>query len=200
MPAKNTVRTWAIPGYYHIYNRGAGNQTIFNDSQDRKKFLKLISRYITPLDDRDDTEPAYPYYPVEIVAYCLMNNHFHLLLYQQEDTESISGLMKSVSTAYTMYVNKKYKKSGHLFQGIFKASYINNETYLAHITRYIHMNPRTYKTYKWSSIASYLGGESILPVNSFLINDMTPTQYLEFLESYESRREDLDDIKGALAL
>lgn len=199
MPSKNTVREWDVPAYYHIYNRGANGATIFSNSQDKQKFLSLIERYITLQEDREDSERDYPYYPVEVIAYCLMGNHFHLFLYQEDDPWAISGLLRSVSTSYTMYRNKKYKTHGHLFQSVFKASRVRDEEYFKHITRYIHMNPRTYKTYRWSSLRAYLGGESELAVNSYRVNDMTTSGYMKFLEEYESKKAELELLKEQLA-
>lgn len=157
MPSRNTVKQYDTNSYYHVYNRAVGGQKLFRDSADKRKFLSLVERYATSKDDRDDAEKSYPEYEIEINAYCLMGNHFHMLIYQMSDIDALSGLMKSVSTAYSMYFNKKYKSHGHVFQSIFKASRIQDEAYLLHITRYIHMNPRIYMTYRWSSIGAYIG-------------------------------------------
>ena len=197
MPSKNLVRSFDTPAFYHVYNRGAGKQLIFHDSTDRRKFLSLLRRHLIPSDDPNDT---YPLYDVEIVAYCLMGNHYHLLLYQEVDPHEISGLMKSVATAYTMYFNRRYKSSGHLFQGPFRASHISNDAYLAHISRYIHLNPRTYKTYYWSSLKYYLGRESSDMVHSERVLEVTPQAYGEFLEDYTDRREVLKSVRDELAL
>lgn len=200
MPAKNTIRNYDVSAFYHVYNRGAGKQIIFHDDIDREKFLSLFARYLDPEDDsvRADGMP-YAKYDLEMVAYCLMDNHFHLLLYQDSDPEAISQFMKSTLTAYTMYYNMRHKASGHLFQGAFKASQITSDEYLLHITRYIHMNPRSYMRYKWSSIASYLGGE----VPSWLYPDrilaMKPAEYKQFLQDYEGRQAELKVLKDQLA-
>lgn len=201
MPNKNTLRESDIDAYYHVYNRGAGKQPIFHDDQDRLKFLSLFARHLDPTDTsvRGDGLP-YPSYDVELVAYCLMDNHFHLLLYQGEDTEGLSGLMKSVGIAYTMYFNKKYRASGHLFEGQYKSSRIDSDQYLLHITRYIHMNPRYYLRYRWSSIGAYLGKESPPWLNSNRINTMSPSQYRAFLKSYEEQKAELDLLKEQLVV
>lgn len=160
------VMAYAITKYYEAIRhqcllsrlqpwRGRSKPLLDND--DRHKFLALIARYVTPKDERNDSEKEYPKYDVEINAYCLMGNHFHLLIYQTDDRDALSSLMRSVSTAYSMYYNRKYKRYEHVFQGVFKASQITDETYLLHITRYIHMNPRTYKTYRWSSLRAHTG-------------------------------------------
>lgn len=200
MPAKNTIRNYDVSAFYHVYNRGAGKQIIFHDDIDREKFLSLFARYLDPSDDSVRADGLlYAKYDLDVVAYCLMDNHFHLLLYQDSDPSAISQFMKSTLTAYTMYYNMRHKASGHLFQGAFKASQITSDEYLLHITRYIHMNPRSYMRYKWSSIASYLGGE----VPSWLYPDrilaMKPAEYKQFLQDYEGRRAELKVLKDQLA-
>lgn len=199
MPSRNTVKKYDIETYYHVYNRGAGNQKLFLDSSDKRKFLSLIERYITPKDDRDDSEKSYPEYDIEINAYCLMGNHFHLLVYQTEDKDALSGLMRSVSTAYSMYFNKKYKRHGHVFQSVFKASRITDESYLLHITRYIHMNPRTYMTYRWSSLSTYLGRGYVDWLKPDRITVMSPLEYEIFLVEYEDKKAELEEMKIQLA-
>lgn len=195
----NTVKEYDTRTYYHVYNRGAGGQKIFIDSSDKRKFLSLIARYVTPKDDRDDAEKTYPEYDIEINAYCLMGNHFHLLVYQTDDKDALSGLMRSVSTAYSMYYNKKYRQRGHVFQSIFRASRITDESYLLHTTRYIHMNPRTYKTYQWSSLGAYIGHEYADWLKPERIATMSPEAYSQFLADYEGRKAELEDLKLQLA-
>lgn len=201
MPIKNTQKHYDAPAYYHVYNRGIGNQPIFHDDQDRTTFLSLFARYLDPASDsvRSDGLP-YPRYDISVVAYCLMGNHFHLLLYQGEDPEAMTGLMRSVSTAYSMYFNRRYKQYGHLFQSTYKASRIDDDAYLLHITRYIHMNPRSYLRYKWSSVAYYLGAANPPEwVRPDLVNGMTAQQYRDFLESYEGKKAELELLKSQLA-
>ncbi len=201
MPSRNTVKQFGAPAYYHVYNRGAGGRKIFQTDADKRKFLAILARHLDPDDTsaRDDGVP-YPKYDAELNAYCLMGNHFHLLLYQESDPEAISRLLRSVCTAYTMYFNKRYKQQGHLFQSIFKASHITNEPYLLHISRYIHLNPRTYRTYAWSSLGAYLDEWETGWLHPKRLMDMTPSQYLSFLEDYEDRKAVLEEVKKQLAL
>ncbi len=196
MPSRNTIRQYDAPAYYHVYNRGAGGIAILRDSQDKSKFISLLRRY---LSDEPDCV-GYPTYDIELVAFCIMGNHFHLLLFQEVDSTAVTQLMRSVSTAYSMYYNLKYKSHGHVFQSVFKASRITEEPYLAHITRYIHLNPDTYKTYKWSSLPYYMGTKSPGWVKPRRLLDMPPVAYGRFLEDYEDRRKLLSEIKDQLAL
>lgn len=200
MPIRNTTKEYDVPAYYHVYNRGTGNEPIYLDDQDRSKFLSLFARHLDTSDTSTKTNGTeYDKYDLELVAYCLMGNHFHLLVYQESDPQTITQLMRSVATAYTMYFNLKYKRHGHLFQSIFKASRITDDAYLLHITRYIHMNPRSYLRYKWSSIAYYMGTEAPDWLNPDRVNDMSPSQYREFLESYEGKQAELELLKRQLA-
>lgn len=195
MPSRNTIREYDAPAFYHIYNRGAGGQSVFRDTQDKRKFLSLFERYLVDDELFDD----YPTYPVELVAFCIMGNHFHLILYQDDDPTAMTNLMRSVSTAYSMYFNLKYKTHGHVFQSVFKASRITNESYLMHISRYIHLNPETYLTYKWSSLPCYIAKRSDPWVHPERILDMSPVQYLAFLEDYKDKRILLNEIRDELA-
>lgn len=200
MPARNTIRRFDAPAYYHVYNRGAGKQPIFHDDQDREKFLSFFDRYLDANDDeiRGDGSP-YEKYELRVVAYCLMDNHFHLLLYQDESPDEVTGFMRSLATAYTMYYNLKYKSSGHLFQGRFKASLISDDAYLLHVTRYIHMNPRNYLRFRWSSISAYLGRDAPDWLDAKLVTDMSGAQYKQFMRDYEGKKAELEFLKGQIA-
>ena len=194
MPSRNTIREYDAPAYYHIYNRGAGGAKIFHDAQDKRKFISLLQRYL------DDAESKYATYDIELLAYCVMSNHFHLLLFQDAQPDEITRFMRSVSTAYSMYYNLRYKNKGHVFQSVFRAVRITDESHLAHISRYIHLNPETYKTYKWSSLRYYLENEPPMWLHPERLLDMSPDEYEQFLESYIDRRQLLKEIKEQLAL
>lgn len=200
MPSRNSVKAYDVPAYYHLYNRGAGGQKIFLDAEDKNKFLSLFTRYLDP-DDPSLRADGLPYdkYSVTVAAYCLMGNHFHILAYQEDEADAISDFIRSLCTAYTMYFNHKYKQSGHLFQGIYKASRIKNESYLLHITRYIHLNPRTYRTYKWSSIGAYLGRPVPSWLQPDLVSNLSADKYLAFLEDYQDKKVTNQYIKNQLA-
>jgi len=196
MPSRNTIREYDTPAYYHIYNRGAGGMAIFRDAQDKNKFIALLERYLSNSPDFD----AYPTYAIELLAYCIMGNHFHILIYQENEPTAITQFMRSVSTAYSMYFNRKYKSHGHVFQSVFKASRITNEAYLAHILRYIHLNPQTYKTYKWSSLPYYLGIQAPDWIKTDRLLTMSASEYSLYLEDYKDKRQLLKEINEQLAL
>lgn len=200
MPSKNTVRFYDAPAFYHVYNRGANKQPIFADDKDREKFLALLTRHLDPsLLLTDSNGKVYEKYPVDLVSYCLMDSHFHLLLFQKDDPSAITHLLKSVSTAYTMYFNRRHRHQGTIFQGVFKASHITDESYLLHITRYIHMNPYDYMNYRWSSLAFYLDTPAPSWVKPEVVNVMSPAQYRNFLESYLTELPNDDELMKQLA-
>jgi putative transposase len=159
MPSKNVLREFEPESYYHIYNRGAAKLPIFLDESDKRYFVSLFDRHLNP-DSKILDKNGAPYFKldeqIELLAYCLMKNHFHILLYMNDSFDSISALLKSISVSYTLYFNLKYKRSGHLFQGTYKARKITTDEYLLHISRYIHLNPRNFVTFRYSSIRSYL--------------------------------------------
>lgn len=203
MPSRNILREYAPYSYYHIYNRGVNKQAIFQESADKNHFLKILSRHLDPSNtDTKGDGTTYRKFndEIEILCFCLMGNHFHLCVYMKEDASSLKSFMQSVLTAYTMYFNKKYKRVGPLFQGVFKASRITNEAYLIHITRYIHLNPRRYQTYFYSSLRYYIGSAPSVWLKPDRILDMFDGgDYLAFLEDYETNKKIQDEIKEELA-
>lgn len=154
MPQKNTVKTFTENGIYHAYNRGVEKRDIFIDEQDYAVFLHLLKYYLSPLEVKN-VHPLLEFqnfsivrpHPlaniekeVELIAFCLMPNHFHLLL-KQISIDGMTKLLRRILTTYSMYFNKRYKRVGHLFQGPYKAVLVQNDSYLLHLSRYIHLNP-----------------------------------------------------------
>jgi putative transposase len=172
MPGKNTVKELYADGYYHVYNRGVAKQKIFCKREDYVVFLRFLKEYLLPLNhvDRIILQGINPrrraislHGEVQLLAYCLMPNHFHLLV-RNLSKNGLSRFMKAISTNYAMYFNHEYKRVGPLFQGIYKAVEISDERYYMWITRYIHRNPRDLLTrdqplslYEFSSYPAYLG-------------------------------------------
>ncbi len=201
MRVNNKFRQFEAPAFYHVYNRGVAKQPVFLDEQDKCKFLSLIDRYTcnSHHEIRGDGLP-YQTFDIKITAYCLMTNHFHLFIYQEQDAQQISHFMKSLTTAYSMYFNLRYKRKGPVFEGMFQASHMTDESHFQHLSRYIHLNPRYYRTYKWSSLPEYLGARDTPWLYPSLVNDMPPKRYLEFLEDYEDKKQLLKQLKTDLGL
>ena len=172
MPSKNRLKTYIKDAHYHIYNRGVAKQKIFLDLQDYKVFLKYLRESLSDPKGSKVTfilkgqtfkgEPRQVKNfkdKIEILAFCLMPNHFHILL-KQNDKNSMEGLMRSLITRYAQFFNKKYDRVGHLFQGRYKAVLVLKDGYILHLTRYIHLNPQEIQkdlTKAFSSYQEYLG-------------------------------------------
>ena len=190
---------YSAPAFCHVYNRASGERLLFRDDLDRHYFLCILKRHLAGYVSDDDED--FKKYEVELVAYCLMGTHFHLLIYQDQDPGAISGYMRSVSTAYSMYYNKKYKSKGHVFQSSYRASHINDEAYLQHISRYIHLNPRRYKTWRWSSYKCFVGKDKKDWLSVELVVEPSDT-YARFVEDYVAeadRRKQSSDLGDMLA-
>ena len=132
------------PGeYYHLYNRGTDKRIIFQDKEDYEYFLYLMyvcntvkSIELRNLHENFDREETI----VDIGAYCLMPNHFHILSFEKV-VGGISKYTRKLMTAYSMYFNKKYKRTGKLYEGVFKSTHANSNNYLKYLYSYIHLNP-----------------------------------------------------------
>ena len=135
--------------FYHIYNRGTDKRVLFRDKTDHQRFLKLLylSNSVSSINVRNilrkDREP-YTFERgaplVSIGTYCLMPNHFHILLTPCVDN-GVSKFMQKLSTGYSMYFNKRYNRTGTLFEGAFKSKWSDHDTYLKYLYAYIHLNP-----------------------------------------------------------
>lgn len=202
MPSRNVLKYDVEGGYYHVYARGVSRMPIFKEPTDYAVFLNLYKRCLSKQPVYDQKNISYPhlYGDLELLCYCLMTNHFHLLIYQTKQG-SMTQLMRSVMTSYSRYFNKKNGRSGPLFESRYKASLIGNQSYLEHISRYIHLNPKDWRTYAYSSLpysAGMLNAEWILPSRIMDIFD-GPEDYVKFLADYESHKEMLEEIKYELA-
>jgi len=134
--------------FYHVTARGNERKEIFKDDRDREKFLKYVQSAVERYDGR-------------VHVYCLMSNHYHLLL--ETPSGNLSQIMRHINGSYTTYFNIKRNRSGHLFQGRYKAILVDKDEYAGELSRYIHLNPVRAKMterpedYEWSSYRSYVG-------------------------------------------
>jgi putative transposase len=123
MPRRNL--TFEPGHYYHLYNRGNDRQNIFFQRDNYLHFLRLVRRHLLE-------------HHLDIVAYCLMPNHYHLLVHCKGN---VTQGMQSLALAYTKAINRRYNRVGSLFQGRFQAIKVDNEAYLHNLVQYIHLNP-----------------------------------------------------------
>jgi len=161
MASKHSIKQYLPNSYYHIYNRGVEKRKIFQDEQDFAVFLSYLKTYLEFKDINSlrqqliDQQISWSkkrniltslalnnfYGEIQLLAYCLMSNHFHLLIRQKSAT-AIDSFMQSFSIRYAMYFNKKNKRVGPLFQGKYKAVSVTTDEQLLHLSRYIHLNPK----------------------------------------------------------
>ncbi|MCA9327013.1 transposase [Candidatus Saccharibacteria bacterium] len=202
MPSRNVLKEDAPDSYYHVYFRGGNRSRIFREPADYEHLLKLFSRYLSLEDSKNTAGLTFPNYSnrIELLSFCLMPNHVHLLVYQHQQGV-MAEFMRSLLTSYSMYFNKKYKRSGPLFESRYKASRITNDAYLQHITRYIHLNPKHWRDYDYSSLPYYLHqvtDEWIMPKRILELFESTDA-YLQFVEDYEEAKDMMDILKHELA-
>jgi len=147
--------------FYHLYSRGVEKREVFLDNNDFRRFIFLlyhcnntdtvVIRDIIKKDSLFDFNLSKRNTFVDIGAYCLMTNHFHLLI-KEKTNNGISKFMQKLLTAYTMYFNKKYKRVGPLFCGKFQAQHADSDEYLKYLYSYIHLNPLKIFQVSWKDV------------------------------------------------
>lgn len=204
MPGRNIIKTYVENGYYHLYNRGVEKRKIFLDDRDYKTFLFFLKRYLSPIEPRlEPNEILHKVQPlkrldlsqeIKLLAYGLMPNHFHLLI-KQKIADGITKLTRCVATSYSIYFNKRYERTGSLFQGNYKAVLVETDEQLLHLSRYMHLNILENKQYplrkmreillnSYSSYGDYLGIRRTAWVH--------PEEILAFFKT--AKRRNLKDI------
>ncbi len=209
MPYRQTVL--ATGEFYHIFNRGVARMPTFVTSRDYSRFTQALQYYMNA-----NAKPKFSAAHelsilhsatknlIDIIAYCLMPNHFHLLL-KQKTENGISQYMKNISISYTKYFNIKNDRVGPLFQGAFKAVRIETTEQLLHVHRYIHINPtvgfvtKSLEDYPWSSFHEYAKRKiGFCEKELILSNFSNPKQYRQFLLDQEDYGKQLKGIQHLL--
>ena len=211
--------------YYHIYNRGTEKRQIFLDNSDYARFIHYLYEFNDEKFDhnisRKIEEGRASFIQrqrellVEIITFCLMPNHFHLILRQIKEN-GIIKFMQRLGTGYAMYFNKKNQRTGYLFQGTFKPILIENDNYLTYLSRYQHINPveliepnwkregikdwekvnNFLENYRWSSYLDYIGVKNFPSLtNREIINSHFQAEgsYKNFINQWLNK--DLETIK-----
>ncbi len=167
--------TFAIGEHYHVYNRGHNRQPIFFDRDNQLFFLRRVREYL--VDHAD------------VLAYCLMPNHYHLLVKLR--SPQFSAAMQRFGVSYSKAINQRYARVGSLFQGPFRAIHVDQQEYLIHLTRYIHLNPvaaglvQRPEQWEFSSYLDYLGQrQGTLSQRDWVQTVFrTPEEYRDFVEA-----------------
>jgi len=192
---------FVVGEYYHIYNRGVDKREVFANNNDYVRFLKNLREFnskfireerarLTEFDSDSDSESESNSGErlVDIIAYCLNPNHYHLIL-KQISEKGIEKFMQKVGTGYTNYFNIKNKRSGALFQGKFKSVHIDSDDYLLYLSAYINENNFIHGygkrgNWKYASLWEYLGKTNQEICNKKIILDQfrNINDYKEFLD------------------
>lgn len=209
--------------YYHIYNRGVELRPIFTEKRDYQYFWKILSYYRfsnfslsfskikrLTLEDRDKLLKSLKKQNkllAETLCFCLMPNHFHLVLKQKMDN-GISQFLSNLQNSYTRYFNKKHKRIGVLFQGTFKAVLIETEQQLLHLSRYVHLNPYSSAVvknlnklflYPWSSLSQYFNNQlGFCQTETIKTSFPQPQDYKNFLVDRADYQRKLEQVKHLL--
>jgi len=218
-------RDGIAPGtYYHVYNRGTRRQPLFMEKGDWQRFLFSILYLQSPHQFKNVSRICAGYTPdigfpvpteeteavlsgrfVELVAFALMPNHFHLLL-RETDEGGIANYMHRVSHGYAKYFNLKHDQSGHVFQGRYNATHVKDDRQLLYLSAYIHRNPRTLPSWKgrefeypWSSLQDFTtanrwGGLIVPDIITGQFEQTKDSNYADFVKTSTAKliQEELD--------
>jgi putative transposase len=172
------------PGYpHHITQRGNNRATIFFDDEDRQTYLKLLAGYAEK-------------HSLQIWAYCLMDNHIHLLAVPETETALARGI-GLINQVYTQYLNRKLSQSGRVWQNRFFSCVVGNEQYLWAVARYIERNPlkarlaKRPETYRWSSAKAHLAEahDAVLSPTAWL----APSEKAAYSEFVLAENDEMDE-------
>ena len=166
-------RRLSLTGYYHLIMRGNNKQVLYEAPEDYRFFISRLGRYSRELG-------------VLICAYCLMENHAHILVYDPQG--AFPEMMRKLGISYTKYCNERYERVGHMFQGAFLSEPVNDELYLTRVFRYILNNPQKAgicpaSQYRWSTYKGFFRDSTALYLDFFREKFPTPEAYREYIGS-----------------
>jgi putative transposase len=210
MPSRNVIKQYAANTIYHIYNRGVEKRTIFLDEQDCHVFLRYLKLYLSPIESIKEQVLVGSVKTrfinlnleaeVDLIAFALMPNHIHLLI-RQNSMDGIIKFTRRLTTSYVMYFNRKYKRTGPLFQGTYKAVIVPTDEYLQHLSGYIHRNPmkinNKFDLTQYSSFPYYLGSKSAEWLKKDIVMKYfkTSIHYKQFVEGHGLSEEMISGLR-----
>lgn len=210
MPYRKTV--FLNDHFYHIYNRGVEKRKIFSDVSSYNRFIDTLYYYqFSGPKPKFSTQKRFRRIDfnknpkiIEIICYCLMPNHFHILI-KQLKKGGIQEFIRKALNSYTKYFNTKNKRVGPLFQGEFKDTFIETEEQLLHLSRYIHLNPyvseitENLETYPYSSYPNYIKkSNSSICSPDFIMSFFKNSSYEEFTNNHKDYAKSIERIKHLL--
>ena len=188
MPKRNAIKQYAPNSYYHIYTRANNKISIFN-SKTTTIFLNIAKLLLSSEQQSDKFGRPYPNFhsQIELLAYAIMPNHFHLLVFQKNELD-MEKLMRSLMTRFSITYNKTHNHTGRVFESRYLAKRIETDAQLYHISRYIHLNPTDWQSGRNTSLNYYSGKYHANWINPRKILQLFPsyTAYLKFLKSYNN--------------
>lgn len=220
-------RSGVAPGqYYHVFNRGSNRAALFTDKAERQRFLFNLLYLQSPtafknvnrISNRYDAAEGFPVSPeeteeilksrfVELTAFCLTPNHFHLIVKETEEG-GLANYMHRVSVGYAKYFLEKHEQNGHVFQGKYKAVQVTDNRQLLYLSAYIHRNPHELSDWKgrefeypWSSLQDFTqanrwGGLIVPDVIVEQFEQTKSSNYADFIKSSTAKllKEELEDL------
>jgi putative transposase len=207
MPAKVLLRTDKEGSFSHIYNKGVGKESIFKATEDYEAFLGFLGEYLSQPGSGESKKKEFvikgrtykgkPHQPknylgkVELIAYSLAPDHFHLLLHQKTKG-SIQGLIRSLCTRYSIYFNKKYNRTGTLFEGPYKSVNIDGLDKIARFSGYLHSAHNLYSSY-----GEYLGTKNTVWIKPEVVLSEFKgnSNYKAFVEKYKFEGKEKEELK-----
>ncbi len=175
-------RMYSESGYYHVMLRGINREKIFEDDACKKRFMDILKRNFTASDNEEENKKR-----GQLFAFCILDNHVHLLV--RESFLGISNLMQRISGAYAHYYNRRYGRSGPVFESRYTSKAVESPKYFAEVVKYIHNNPvkagivQDFRQYHWSSGRHYLYNELSFLVTEVLKKHMSDKEFLEFMDT-----------------
>jgi len=171
-----TARQKSKSGISHIMIQGINRQDIFEDEEDKEKFIQTVATYKQKSN-------------IKVYGYCLMSNHIHLLI----KDEDLAITMRKIGASYVYWYNWEYKRSGHLYQDRFRSEVVEDDRYFLTVLRYIHQNPlkarivKDIKSYQWSSYGDY-GGDKKIVDTDFALGMISKEQFIRY--SHEENQDE----------
>jgi putative transposase len=213
MPSRNVVKTYVTDAWYHLYNRGVNKQPIFHEPSDYFYFLKILKNYLSPENRLNQitglVDPMNLSSEIQLVSFTLMPNHYHLLV-KQFSQNGITHLTQRILTTYVKFFNRKYPRIGPLFEGKLKGILVETDSYLLHLSRYIHRNCLSLdpeiiiEDYAYSSYPYYIGKKHAswlnvdLILNYFYSNRTDKPSLASTYKEFTEYKNDNSDLVGSI--